>query len=251
MGELVTELFPHVSGRWQEASVWVKLPSASLQSRAELAVLNGANAALVETEAGWELLQFEEAELVDEETWKLSRLLRGQQGSEPAMSAGAEIGSRVLFLTGAEQRLDLADWERGLELEWRVWRERPEEATAWSGAATWFGEARRMWSPAHLRGDWTDDGLQLGWIRRARKDGDGWGPGEPPHEVPEHYRARISSGGVILRQEDVAGSSYLYLADDQAVDFPTAGEALIEVAQLGLDGEPGDWTGVSQAIPAP
>jgi hypothetical protein len=89
--------------------VWVKLPSAMLQSRGELAVLNGANAALVDTEAGWELVQFEEAELVDEETWKLTRLLRGQQGSEPAMGAGAEVGARILFLTGAEQRLDLAE----------------------------------------------------------------------------------------------------------------------------------------------
>jgi hypothetical protein len=251
MGELVTGLFPHVSGRWQETSVWVKLPSALLQSRGELAVLNGANAALVETGAGWELVQFEEAELVDEETWKLTRLLRGQQGSELAMAAGADVGARMLFLTGAEQRLDLADWELGLDLVRRVWRERPEESTAWSGDGTWLGEAARMWSPAHLKGEWTDDGLQLGWIRRARKGGDSWAPGEPPQEVPEKYRLRISSGGVILREEDVAGSSYLYLADDQATDFPTGGEALVEVAQLGRDGEPGGWAGLSVTIPSP
>jgi hypothetical protein len=188
---------------------------------------------------------------VDEETWKLSRLLRGQQGSEPAMAAGAEVGARILFLTGAEQRLELADWERGLELTWRAWRERPEETTAWSGEGTWLGEAGRMWSPAHLRGDWTEGGLQLGWVRRARKGGDNWGPGEPPHEVPEQYRLRISSGGSILRQEDVAGSSYLYLTDDQATDFPTGGEALAQVAQLGLDGEPGAWIGLSITIPEP
>ena len=77
--------------------------------------------------AGWELVQFEEVELVDEETWKLTRLLRGQQGAEPAMASGAEAGARILFLTGAEQRLDLADWELGLDLVRRVWRERREQ----------------------------------------------------------------------------------------------------------------------------
>ncbi|HEV7693251.1 MAG TPA: glycoside hydrolase/phage tail family protein [Hyphomonadaceae bacterium] len=251
VGELVTALFPYVSGRWQDASVWVRLPSAALQSRSELAVLNGANAALVETEVGWELVQFEQAELVDEETWKLSRLLRGQQGSEPAMAAGAEAGVRILVLTGAERRLGLADWERGLELTWRVWRERPEEKAAWSGEGTWLGEAGRMWSPAHLTGDSAEDGLRLAWVRRARKGGDSWGAGEPPHEVPEQYRVRISSGGAILRQEDVAGSSYLYPPDDQATDFPTGGEALVEIAQLGRDWEPGAWTGLSITIPAP
>jgi len=167
------------------------------------------------------------------------------------MSAGAEAGARILFLTGAEQRVDLADWERGLELTWRVWRERPEEDAAWSGEGTWFGEAGRMWSPAHLKGDWTEDGLQLGWIRRARKGGDSWAAGEPPHEVPEQYRVRISSSGAILRQEDVAGSSYLYPVDDQAADFPTGGEALVEVTQLGRDGEPGGWASLATTIPSP
>ena len=112
-----------------------------------------------------------------------------------------------------------------------------------------FGEVGRMWSPAHLRGDWTDDGLQLGWIRRARKGGDSWGPGEPPHEIREQYRVRISSGVSILREEDVAESSYLYSADDIASDFPLGGEALIEAAQLGQDGEPGAWTSLPVVIP--
>ena len=106
MGRLVSGLYPHVSGRWQETSVWVSLAGGSLSSASEMAVLNGANRALVETEAGWELIQFRDAELVDVETWKLSLLLRGQQGSEDAMAAGAPVGSRIVFLTGAEQRLE-------------------------------------------------------------------------------------------------------------------------------------------------
>ena len=103
MGELVSGLYPNTSGRWQETSVWVSVRGGAPSSRSEGAVLNGANAALVETGAGWEFLQFLEAELVDEETYRLSGLLRGQQGSEDAASAGAPVGSRIVFLTGAER----------------------------------------------------------------------------------------------------------------------------------------------------
>jgi hypothetical protein len=132
MGRLASALLPHVSGRWQEASVLVTLAGVTLSSRSDGAVLNGANAALVETGAGWELLQYREAELVDVETYRLSGLLRGQQGSEPAMATGASIDSRIVFLTGAEVRLNVADWERGLDLQWRVSRGASDDPAAWS-----------------------------------------------------------------------------------------------------------------------
>jgi hypothetical protein len=122
--------------------------------------------------AGRELIQCAGAELVDVETWKLTRLLRGRQGSEPANAAGAVIGARILFLTGAEQRLEVADWERGLALEWRVWRGSADEQAAWSGGGTHEAFARRMWSPAHLHAEWSGGDLELRWIRRARRGGD-------------------------------------------------------------------------------
>ena len=161
--------------------MWVTLAGAGLSSRSDIAVLNGANAALVETEAGWELIQYREAELVDVETYKLSGLLRGQQGSEAA--AGATIDSRILFLSGAEARLNVADWERGLDLGWRA-----------------------------SRGS--------------------------------------SNDPAIRRTQDVGESAFAYAAGDQAADFPGGGSARMEVAQLGLDGEPGGWAAIDVEIPA-
>jgi hypothetical protein len=205
-------------------------------------VLNGANAMLVETEAGWELLQFREAELVDEETYKLSGLLRGQQGTEGAMAAGAAEGARVVVLTGAEARLEVEGWERGLELEW--------SAGLWDGQYKHDELGGRMWSPAHFRVAWSGDDLAMTWVRRARKGGDPWMPGEPPHEVVESYVVRVSAGAIIKRQWDVADSSSVYIASDQIADFPGGGTALIEVAQAGANGEPGDWAAVNVEIPA-
>lgn len=65
-------------------------PALALASKS--AVLNGANRALVESEAGWEMIQYLEAELVDVDTYQLTGLLRGQQGSENAISVGAAEG---------------------------------------------------------------------------------------------------------------------------------------------------------------
>lgn len=231
--------------------MWVSVAGAELASRSESAVLNGANAALVETEAGWELIQFVEAELVDVETYRLTKLLRGQQGSEQAMAAGAEIGSRVLFLTGAEQRLEAADWEGGLSLLWSAWRMAPDEATAWTEEIAHQGSTVGMWSPAHLRAEWDGGDLALGWIRRARKGGDAWGPGEPPHEVTEQYRVSVWSLDGEVRRWDVAPGAAIYDAATQAADFPGGGDALVKVAQLGRDGEPGAVASLAISIPAP
>ncbi len=47
------------------------------------------------------------------------------------------------------------------------------------------------------------------------------------------------SGGIAAREWDVTEAVATYSASDQATDFPVGGSALIEVAQLGADGEPG------------
>ncbi len=242
IGRLVTELYPHVSGRWQETAVWVTVAGGALSSATEAAVLNGTNRALVETGDGWELIQFQEAELVDVETYKLSRLLRGQQGSEEAMSAGAAVGARVVLLTGAERRMEVAGWERGLELLW--------QAGAWDDVFVHDARAAQPWSPAHLEAAWSGGDVALSWIRRARKDGDGWGAGNPPVEGAEAYRVRVS-GGASIREWEVVSTSTSYLAAEQVADFPAGGLALVEAAQIGPNGEPGAWTGVHVTIPAP
>lgn len=240
MGWLVGSLSFHVSGRWQEASMLVTVPGA-LSTRTESAVLNGANSMLVETGAGWALVQYRDAELVEAEAYKLTGLLRGQQGTELAASADAAEGARVLFLTGAEARLEVESWERGLALQWT--------AGLWEGVHTHNEVGGRMWSPAHFTAEWSGNDLALTWIRRARTGGDPWLPGEPPHEVAERYRVQVSAAGTIKRQWDVADSSSIYPEGERTADFPGGGETLIEVAQLGRNGEPGDWAAVNVEIP--
>ncbi|MEZ6028152.1 MAG: glycoside hydrolase/phage tail family protein [Hyphomonadaceae bacterium] len=251
MGRLIGALYPHVSGRWQEASIWVDVVGGAPASRTELAVLNGANTALVETEAGWELIQFRDAELVSEGQYRLDVILRGQQGSEAAMASGASAGARILFLTGAEQRLDVAGWERGLDLMWQAGARSSGVDPSWTATQSFNALALEEWSPAHLSGEWAGGDIQLSWIRRARKDGDPWLAGEPPLTAPERYVVRVSDSAGALREWEVAAPAATYGATDQAVDFPAGGDALVAVSQVGPNGLPGAWAAFQIVIPAP
>jgi hypothetical protein len=69
--------------------------------------------------------------------------------------------------------------------------------------------------------------------------------------VDEAYRLRVSASGDVLREWEVALPAATYPAAEQAADFPAGGDALIEVTQLGADGEPGGWASLAVAISAP
>jgi hypothetical protein len=250
MGRLVGALYPHVSGRWQEASIWVDVVGGDLASRTDLAVLNGANAALVETGAGWEMIQYRDAVLVSEGRYRLDVLLRGQQGSEAAMVAGAPEGTRIVFLTGAEQRLDVAAWERGLDLIWRAGAPSIVSDAAWTATQAFNALALAEWSPVHLKAEWNDGDIALSWIRRARRDGDPWLPGEPPLAAPERYMVGVSGVGV-SREWQVDGPAAVYAEAERLADFPAGGDAVVTVSQLGPNGQPGGRTVLQLVIPAP
>ena len=112
------------------------------------------------------------------------------------------------------------------------------------------GVGARPWSPCHLAASWQGEDLAFAWIRRARKGGDSWMPGEPAYEGVEAYRVRVSGVGLV-REWDVAEPAALYTGGDQSADFPAGGSALVEVAQLAANGQPGDWAWLELTIPAP
>ncbi len=251
MGRLAFDLYPHVSGRWQDGEVWVDIVGDGPSSRADAEVLNGANAVLVEWADGWELLQFAEAELVSAGRYRLSRLLRGQQGTEWVMSGVAAAGARVLFLTGAEARVDVGDNEVGAELVWRAWRETAEEGAAWGGGYAHGEAGLAMWSPAHLKARWAGGDIELSWIWRARKRGDAWTTGEPVHEISESYEVSIREAGELVRGWTSSEPAASYAQSLRESDFPGGGTAVIEVAQLGFGGLPGRTASIEIVLPTP
>ena len=78
----------------------VRIYGGALTSIADARVLEGGNAAAVQNPDGdWEILQFANAELVDGQTYLLSRLLRGQAGSEDAMASPLPVGAPFVCST--------------------------------------------------------------------------------------------------------------------------------------------------------
>ena len=110
------------------------------------------------------------------------------------------------------------------------------------------GVGARMWSPAHLRAIWNGGELSLSWIRRARKGRAPSGAGEPPIEVAEAYCVQVKDDGSVVRQWDVDSTAAAYPAAAISADFPSRGVAVMEVARLGGDGEPGAWARASVTI---
>lgn len=224
-GRLMAPLRAGPLGRWDRANaIEAELPGAILSSRSPLAVLNGANLMLVETSGGWELLAFAEAALISGAGWRLSRLLRGLGGSDPAITTGAEIGARCVLVDDALIRAEVDRGEIGLDLDWVA------ERQSAGAVLTLLDRQGRPWSVAHLhavpRGD---GGWRLDWVRRGRDIADSWS--YPEADNTGRFRVETSVGGFYGSPQTV---------DAPMADIP-AGTLLARVAEIGADGRLGPW----------
>ncbi len=235
VGVLVEVLAAGVGHRWDEANaLLVRIEGRAPASRSEVAVFAGANALAIEGAGGWELAQFRSASLVGDGVWRLTGLLRGQQGTE---AVGAPSGAVVVLLDQAPARAVSPRAERGLPL---IWRAGPAGGPAGGAGVsevgfTASGVHERPWSPAHLKAvARTDGGFDLGWIARARIDGDRW-DGEAVASGSPRFRVRVLDGATERRVFEVEGNTTICAAADLVVDFPGGLDAnsRIAVAQWG------------------
>jgi hypothetical protein len=238
VGETLDEAPSGPTGRWDErTSFRVRLYGGALASAADAAVLGGANAAALRRPDGaWEVLQFANAELIEADTYRLSRLLRGQAGSEWARGDPLPAGAPFVLLN--ENVVALA---RGLDMLGRTMQLRfvangrsHGDPSAVALEATPQATALRPLSPVHLRAVRSGEGVRVSWIRRTRVGGDGWAAAEVPlGEESEAYVLDILSGAAVVRTLSAAQPSALYPAADELADFGAPQAALsVRVAQL-------------------
>ncbi len=238
IGVSETPLLRSIPGRWDNGIGFrVKIYGGELSSAPDSAVLNGANAMAIGSgsDSDWEIIQFADATLVGPSTYQVSRLLRGQAGSDAVTPDTWPAGSLVVLLGIDSTQIDLTPAARDLARHYRVGPalrsfDDPSyvhEIHAFSGVGL------RPYAPALLRGSAQANGdLDLTWIRRTRVAGDSWGPGDVPlGESFESYRVRIMQGGAQKRVLDVSGPQFTYTAAMQSTDALSIPYA-VEVSQI-------------------
>ncbi|MFZ1812900.1 MAG: glycoside hydrolase/phage tail family protein [Rhizobiaceae bacterium] len=226
IGHLVETPGSGRSGRWDYGSrLLVRMLRGDPSSLPDILVLNGQNAAAILCANGeWEILQFASAELMEDGTWSLRQLLRGQMGTQAAMESGCLAGCPFVLLDRAVLKVPIDPIEAGLALNWRASPvgEPLTPQTSTLVAHTHQPVDLRPLSPVHLSANRNPDGsVHLTWIRRSRIDADNWEvPEIPLGETVESYRVEVlHPGGTILRTSDVVATQYDYGADEQVADF--------------------------------
>jgi len=245
VGSLTSALPPGATARYDRAArVTVQLHAGALNAVSEAELLGGANAAAIGTQdAGWEIVQFRDAELIGERLYEISWLLRGQRGSEALAAIGAAAGSRFVLLDPAVIQTDVALSALGTAPVWRIG---PADHDHGDPAYLEFnheitGIGLKPFAPCQPRGHRDGGDMVLSWIRRTRIGGDGWGLVEVPlGEETESYRLEILSGVTVVRSLALSQPSYRYLASDELADFGSPQSALaIRLAQLSAVFGPG------------
>lgn len=225
-------LFDFYSGplwNWDTANnLYVQIPSTQgLSSLDDLFVLAGGNTCAIRNPDGqWEILQFATAELIAPDQYKLTRLLRGQLGSEYAMRDPAAAGAPFILLDTTVMQSSIAVTERHNPWNWK-WgpsTKTIDDPTYQVASFTFDGVGLRPYSPVQLAGvrnlgifDWT-----LTWIRRTRIDGDNWeAPDVPLGEEVELYDIDIINigTGAVARTARVSQPSFTYTSAMQVADF--------------------------------
>ncbi len=217
IGRLTEGCDPGPVGRWDKASALnVFCPGGEFASLPDGQVLSGGNAALLETDAGWECVQFQMAELVAPDIWRLSGLLRGQRGSLPG---AAQIGARLVMLDTALVRASLGGETLGVEMLWKAVTD--DAATA----LIFEDQAGLPWPVAHLR----RMGDVLSWTRRGAGVPQSWAL--PEAENAGRFAAEFDMGN---------GFGARAIFDTPWTEW-LEGAIAARVAEMGPDGRLGPW----------
>ena len=174
-----------------------------------------------------EIVQAGSAELIAPGRYRLTRLLRGQRGTELAMANPALAGSRVVILDTAISALPVGQSDIGLPWNWRIGpASRPVSDASYAAAVfAPAGIGLRPFSVAQVeqpgRTARSTGDLTIRWIRRSRAlAADSWEAVEVPlAEDSEAYAVEIRDGATVKRTLSSSTNSALYTVAQQIADW--------------------------------
>jgi len=206
----------------------VSLVRGTLESKTELQVLNGSNAALLKCGTGWEVIQFTTATLTGTNLYRLTNLLRGRRGSNYFID-GHVAGDTFILLDAytilkhnlLPAEINAHRYYKGVSIGSHL-----EDAPVVDVAS--IGEPLMPYSPCYIFG--TRDGsnnLTVTWKRRTRIAGD-WVNASGTvilGESSESYDIEIiGPTGTVLRNIVATSPTITYSAADQTSDGLTPGD---------------------------
>ena len=228
IGRTVSKLksaHPHIFTK--DDGLIVKVSGGELHSYPTLSIMNGKNmAALKIGDNTWEIIQFQTAELIGENTYHLRSLLRGQAGTEHNILPEVKLGTRFVLLDEAAQKLPVRENNWGLPRQYRIGpaQRNLSSATYVNVDHTYMATELQPWAPAHLRAarnPKTGD-IFIQWIRRERFFQDTWQGNDLVFvDSPEKYSVSVSWGNNQSRIFDTTRPYYTYSNEQQVLDQTT------------------------------
>lgn len=225
IGKILDDIkFARAHMLWRERAIKVEMAYGYLSSVDFEKMLNGANLAAIGSGSNgvWEIIQFQNAVLIEPNIYELSGILRGQAGTDAIMPDKWPKDSYIVIINTALMQLDLASATRGLM---RNYRTGPsvlsyDHAAYRKDSLQFEGVGLRPFAPCHLRAVKNGQGaIILSWIRRTRIDGDSWQSYDVPlGEERERYLVSVYLKEKLVRQKEVAKTEFTYFADEQAED---------------------------------
>jgi hypothetical protein len=189
-------------------------------------VLDGGNTLAIEnSKGGWEIIQFVNVQLTSPRTYTLTKLLRGQLGTEDNMEDALPAGARIILIESTLQQLafGINDIGREYYFKWGPADRDIGDDLYQTVQRTFTGRGLRPYSPVHIDG--VDDGsgdITISWVRRTRINGDSWDyiDDVPINEAYEHYEVDVlnSSDNVVRTLAVTDATSVVYSAAQRSAD---------------------------------
>ncbi|WP_114945488.1 baseplate multidomain protein megatron [Microvirga calopogonii] len=238
IGRTKTALIPGPLWRWDPSGVLdVEISSGALSSIDDEPVLGGRNLFALQGPNGrWEILSAARAELIGERMYRLSRFLRGLAGSEPEAARTVPAGALLVKLDEAVVPLTASLQDLGGTWRYRIGpsgRDHGDPAVT-EVVATVGRDALKPFSPVHVTARREPGGIRLEWVRRTRRNGDGWEADEVPlGEDAERYEIDILKNDAVVRTLTSAQPSIVYGNAQETADFGGIQSTLaLRIAQM-------------------